>query len=182
MVAPVVYDNFGRQSINYMPYTATTNDGNYKSTALEDQFTFNEAQFPGEQYYYSEINYEASPLNRPLNNYAPGMSWVGNNTGISAQYIINTASDSVQLWNISSVQLSIPVDAGVYQAGQLYKSVMTDEAGHQIIQYTDKLGKTILKKQQLAASPSTGHYGWLCSYYVYDTLQNLRVILYSHRL
>ena len=177
IVAPIVYDNFGRQSIQYMPYTATTNDGNYKPTALENQFTFNSAQFPGENYYYSQTNFEASPLNRVLNSYAPGMSWVGNGLGISAQYLTNTVNDSVQIWSISSVQFSIPTDAGAYQPGQLYKTITTDEAGHQIVQYTDKLGKTILKKQQVASSPSTGHYGWLCTYYVYDTLQNLRVII-----
>jgi len=96
---------------------------------------------------------------------------------VYAQYLINTASDSVQIWNISSVQLSLPVDGGAYQPGQLLKMVETDEQGHQIVEYKDKLGKTILKKQQLKASASTGHWGWLCTYYVYDTLQNLRVII-----
>jgi RHS repeat-associated protein len=177
MVSSVVLDNFGRQATQYLPYTATTNDGNYKPTALVDQVTFNSAQFPGEQYYYAQANYEASPENRVLNTYAPGMSWVGNGTGNSAQYLVNTLSDSVQLWSISSIQLSLPVDKGVYQPGQLYKNVMTDEAGHQTIEYKDKLGKTILKKVQLAGSPSAGHAGWLCTYYVYDTLQSLRVII-----
>jgi len=46
-----------------------------------------------------------------------------------------------------------------------------------MVYYTDKLGRTIMKKQQVSASPSTGHYGWLCTYFVYDTLQNLRVII-----
>ncbi len=177
MVSPVVFDNFGRQAVQYMPYTATTNDGNYKPTALVDQETFNSAQFPGEQYYYAQTNYEASPGSRVLNTFAPGMSWVGNNTGKSTQYLINTVSDSVQIWSISSAQLSLPVNGGAYAAGQLYKALATDEQGHQMVVYKDKLGKTILKKVQQAASPSTGHAGWICTYYVYDTLQHLRVIL-----
>ena len=177
MVSPVVFDNFGRQAIQYMPYTATTNDGNYKPTALEDQQTFNAAQFPGEEYYYGQTNYEASPLNRTLEGYAPGLSWAGNNTGVSIQYLINSSSDSVQLWSISSVQLTLPVNGGAYQAGQLYKKLVIDEQGHQIVEYKDKLGKIILKKVQQSSSPSTGHSGWLCTYYIYDTLQHLRVIL-----
>jgi RHS repeat-associated protein len=177
MVSPVVFDNFGRQSIHYMPYTATTNDGNYKATALIDQQTFNSAQFPGEQYYYAQTNYEASPENRVLNTYAPGLSWVGNNTGVSSEYLVNTAGDSVQIWSISSTQLSIPANGGAYAAGQLYKTLATDEQGHQLVEYKDKLGKTILKKVQQSASPSSGHAGWLCTYYVYDTLQNLRVVI-----
>ncbi len=177
MVSSVVYDNFGRQAEQYMPYTATTNDGNYKSTAIEDGINFNTAQFPGEQYYYAQTNYEASPLNRVVQSYASGSSWVGNNVGQSQQYLFNTVADSVQLWNISSVQLSLPVNGGVYQSGQLFKTVLTNEAGHLVVEYKDKLGKVILRKVQQGTSPSSGHFGWACSYYVYDTLQNLRVII-----
>ena len=50
MVTTVVLDNFGRQATQYLPYTATTNNGNYKATALVDQVSFNSAQFPGENY------------------------------------------------------------------------------------------------------------------------------------
>jgi len=177
MVKPIVYDNFGRQATDYLPYTATTNDGNFKPTALQDQETFNSTQFPGEEVYYGQVNYEASPLNRPLTAYAPGASWIGSGNGESAEYLVNTAADSVQLWTISSVQLSLPVDNGVYGAGQLLKRVLIDERGNQVISYSDKFGRTIMKKQQALSSPSSGHYGWLCSYYVYDTLQNLRVII-----
>jgi RHS repeat-associated protein len=177
MVAPVVYDNFGRRQTQLLPYTATTNDGNYKPTALTDQINFNSAQYPGEQYYYSQINFEPSPLNRVSESFAPGQSWVGSNAGASDQYLINATSDSVQIWQISSTQMSLPVDEGAYPAGQLLKYVVTDEQGHQVIEYKDKLGKVILMKIQQAASPSTGHFGWLCTYYVYDTLQNLRIVI-----
>ncbi|HET6255228.1 MAG TPA: DUF6443 domain-containing protein [Puia sp.] len=177
MVQVEVYDNFGRQPFDYLPYTATTNDGNFKPTGLQDQETFNSAQFPGEQVYYGQANFESSPLNRTLVSYAPGFSWVGSNNGVTNEYLINTAGDSVQVWTISSAQLALPVDAGAYAAGQLVKNVTADEQGNQVISYTDKFGRTVLKKQQAMASPSSGHYGWLCTYYVYDTLQNLRVII-----
>ncbi|HTR29340.1 MAG TPA: DUF6443 domain-containing protein, partial [Puia sp.] len=177
VVKPVVYDNFGRQVTDYLPYTATTNDGNFKPTALQDQEKFNSTQFPGEEVYYGELSYEASPLNRPLVAYAPGASWIGSDKGKSVQYLINTAADSVQMWTISSAQLALPQRSGAYAAGQLRKNVLTDEQGNQVVSYMDKYGRPVLKKQQVAASPSTGHYGWLCTYYVYDTLQNLRVVI-----
>jgi RHS repeat-associated protein len=177
MVKPVVYDNFGRKATDYLPYTATTNDGNFKPTALQDQETFNSTQFPGEEVYYGQVNYEASPLNRPLTAYAPGASWIGSGNGQSTQYLVNTVADSVQLWTISSVQLSLPVVNGAYATGQLLKNVYSDDKGDQMISYTNKFGKIVLTKQQVSASPSTGHYGWLCTYYVFDTLQNLRVII-----
>ncbi len=176
-VSTVVYDNLGRQPVQYMPYTAATSDGNYKSTAIADGKSFDSSLFPGEQYYMSQVSFEASPLNRTLNTYAPGANWIGSVRGASEQYMVNTASDSVRIWSISSAQLSIPVSNSAYGAGQLYKTITTDEQGHQMVEYKDKLGKTILKKVQQAASPSTGHYGWICTYYVYDTLQNLRFII-----
>ncbi|HET6256664.1 MAG TPA: DUF6443 domain-containing protein [Puia sp.] len=177
VVKPVVYDNFGRQATDYLPYTASTNDGNFKPTALQDQETFNSSQFPGEEVYYGEISYEASPLNRPLVGYAPGASWIGSGHGRSGLYLVNTSADSVQLWTISSIQLSLPVNNGAYGTGQLRKNVGIDEQGNETVSYTDKFGRMVLKKQQVTASPSSGHYGWLCTYYVYDTLQNLRVII-----
>ncbi len=67
--------------------------------------------------------------------------------------------------------------AGFYPAGQLYKNVTTDEAGHQVVEYKDNEGLTILKKVQLASTPGTAHVGWLCTYYVYDYLNLLRFVI-----
>ena len=133
MVTPVVYDDFGRQAIHYLPYTASSSDGNYKSTALVDQYNFNSSQFSGEEYYYGETNFEASPLNRPLSSEAPGSNWIGSGRGISTQYLFNAASDSVRIWVISSTQQSIPSTSSTYAAGQLYKTVLTDEQGRELL-------------------------------------------------
>ena len=59
----------------------------------------------------------------------------------------------------------------MYPAGELNKTVTIDEHGKQVIEYKDKEGKVILKKVQLLSSPSTGHYGWLCNYYIYSQLR-----------
>jgi hypothetical protein len=50
LVAPTVYDAFGREATKYLPYASAYNDGFYKLNALTDQNTFNSNQFPGEQY------------------------------------------------------------------------------------------------------------------------------------
>jgi RHS repeat-associated protein len=177
MVSFKVYDAFGQEANKYMPYTATTTDGNYKPVFQSDQYNFNNAQFPGQQYYYGQTNFEASPLSRDLADYAPGTNWVGGQRGVGRQYLVNQGTDSVQIWNIALVAESIPTNGGAYAAGTLTKDVTTDEDGNQVVEYTDLLGHVVLKKVQGSSSTSTGHAGWLCTYYVYDYLNNLRFVL-----
>jgi len=184
MVTPFVYDNMLREHYKYLPFTSnvvmtgdSVSNGYFKTTAFKQDSAFNKGQFPGENYYYSQVNYEKSPLGRPLNTYAQGNSWVGGSKSIASQYLIDEVSDSVQLWTIGAGIGSLPVRAGSYQMGQLYKNVTTDEQNHQVIEYKDKEGLVILKRVQLKGSPGTGHSGWLNTYYVYDTLQNLRFVL-----
>jgi YD repeat-containing protein len=56
-----------------------------------------------------------------------------------------------------------------------------DEKNNQVIEFKDKEGKVILKKVQLTAAADDGsgrdHTGWLCTYYVYDDLNNLRCVI-----
>jgi RHS repeat-associated protein len=172
-----VYDNYGREATKFLSYPATTNDGNYKVTAQADEYTFNSAQYPNEQYYFSQVNFEASPLNRAFTNYAPGANWQGLQRGIGAQYSVNQAADSVRIWNITYPIGSIPTTTAMYPAGSLFKTIGTDEAGHQVVEYKDKTGHVVLKKVELAASPGTAHVGWLCTYYVYDDLNYLRFVI-----
>ena len=39
-VSIIQYDAFGRETYKYLPYIATTNDVNYKNTAIADQYQF----------------------------------------------------------------------------------------------------------------------------------------------
>ncbi len=177
MVTSWVYDPLGRESVKFMPYNTTSTDGNYKPDPSGGSTSFNTAKFTGEQYYYGWADLEASPLGRPLTGYAPGLNWTGSGRGVSSQYSSNTASDSVQIWRISMTVGSLPADSGVYLAGQLYKSVTVDEQGNQAIEYKDMEGHTLLKKVQQSTTPGTAHIGWLCTYYIYDDLGNLRFII-----
>ena len=177
LVTVQVYDNYGREVNQYLPYAAATADGIYKVTAMGDQFNFNNAQYPAEIFYYGQVRMEPSPESRPLTTYAPGINWGGSLRGITSQYLLNQAADSVRIWNIAAAFGSIPTSTATYAAGTLFKNVTIDEAGHQTIEYKDKSGHTVLKKQQLAASPGTAHVGWLCTYYVYDDIENLRFVI-----
>lgn len=182
MVAPVIYDAFGREQYQYLPYVSTAGDGAFKTNPFNDQKNFYVPTsgmpiYPGEQVFYGQTQYEASPLGRVLKTMAPGNSWAGSGVGISQQYLVNTVADSVRIWTIASAEGSIPVSTTRYNAGELYKHVITDEAGSAVVEYKDKEGRVVLKKVQLATTPGTGHVGWLNTYYVYDNLNNLRYVL-----
>jgi len=196
MVTAFVYDSLGRQQYQYLPFVQEQN-GKIKSDPFAAQASFYQdvSLNPGiadEHVYYSQTEYEASPLNRILKTWAPGDSWAktGGNHPIEMQYYYNTLADSVRIWKIaiSSTTCSvnttygtgsavIPVTSGIYAAGQLTKSSIVNEAGHQTIEYKDKEDHVILKKVQLADAPENAHVGWLCTYYVYDDMNNLRFVI-----
>ncbi|WP_436488155.1 DUF6443 domain-containing protein [Chitinophaga sp. ARDCPP14] len=191
IVSPIVYDQFGREQTKYLPYVPqNVKDGKFKTDPFNAQKSFYQTQVPGasgESVYYSRIDYEASPLNRVLKTYAPGNSWAkndpstverGGNHPVQNQYLINALADSVRIWDfIAGATIPTSVAGRIYAAGQLYKNVSIDEANNQLVEYKDKEGKVILKKVQLGTNPGTGHMGWLCTYYAYDDLGNLRFVI-----
>jgi len=177
LVSLHAYDFFGREASVYLPYASSSNDGAYKINPFGEQSAFNSGMFPNEHFYYGQQVFESSALSRPQSDYTPGTSWIESGRGVGKQYLFNASSDSVQNWTINSALGSLPQRVSSYAPGQLFKTISTDESGAQIVEYKDPMGKVILKKSQLSGAPSTGHAGWLCTYYVYDTLQHLRFII-----
>jgi RHS repeat-associated protein len=192
MVAPVEYDDLGREVYKWKPYSSIENNGLFKTDPFAQQQAFMQGQYgatQGDTYFYEKTDYEASPLNRPLKTYAPGNSWVGANRGIETKYWMNTATDVVRTWNVSNVSNSFGTytTSASYPAGVLYKNVTVDEHGKQVIEFKDKGGKVILKRVQLTgnADDGTGNApsgdreidGWICTYYIYDDVNNLRCVI-----
>jgi RHS repeat-associated protein len=177
LVTIEVYDPIGREATKYLPYISPSNNGNYKTDPASEQQTFNSQQFSGEQFFYGLVQFEPSPLNRPTITYGAGASWVGAEKGESLNYQVNTSADSVYYWTISSTPGSAPTTSSTYGPGELFKNTTTDEAGHQVVEYTDQQGKVVLKKVQLSNIPSAGPSGWKNTYYVYDIFRNLRFVI-----
>ncbi|HEY4061756.1 MAG TPA: DUF6443 domain-containing protein [Puia sp.] len=177
MVTLNVYDALGREPLKYLPYVSSNTDGNFRPDGIAEAAAFNSVQFANEHVFYGQTNFEPSPLNRPVTTLAPGDSWVGAGRGVTLDYLVNTIADSVHYWTIAAAAGSLPSDAGLYAAGVLYKNQTTDEQGHRLVEYKDQQGKVILKKVQADDTPGTAHAGWLCTYYVYDDMDNLRFVL-----
>lgn len=197
-VSPVVYDEFGREVYKYLPFAANSTGGNssisdglFKLNPFQQDSTFNKGMFSDEAYYYGKIVFEPSPANRVLESYAPGDNWVGsasqsseaNRHGLKTKYWVNNVADSVRIWTVTNVSNSFGTYAtsSIYAKGLLYKNVTQDEHNKQVIEFKDKDGKLILKKVQLTADADTGtgknYTGWLCTYYVYDELNQLRAVI-----
>ncbi len=185
IVSTVVYDDYGREQYKYLPFISTANNGLFKYDPFQQQAAFMQAQYgaQGETFFYGKTNYELSPLNRPLKTLAPGNSWAGSERGVSANYWHNTPTDAVRIWNVEDVQSGFAnyTTPGTYPAGVLHKNITADEHGKQIIEFKDKEGKVVLKKVQLMADADygagSGNGGWLCTYYIYDDLNNLRCVI-----
>ena len=207
IVAPVIYDAYGREQYKYLPYTATDATGTFKVNPFGDQSTFysstylsDQGSLKNEQYYYSHTVYEASPLNRAAKSFAPGNSWAGSEVAangttrtavekaVSVQYLVNNSSDVVRIWDIGFQAFgdanNIPTSASTpadryYAAGQLYKTVTLDEHSNAVVEYKDLEGHVVLKKVQIGAVASdySGYTGFYCTFYVYDDLGELRFVI-----
>ncbi|MGB8192128.1 MAG: DUF6443 domain-containing protein, partial [Chitinophagaceae bacterium] len=180
-----LYDHLGREIYKYLPYVSGGTDGSFKSDPFNEQKNFMQAQYPGEQVYYSKTIYESSPLNRVKKIFAPGNSWAGSEGSASEkavvqQYLNNTLADDVQQWSIATTSSlnNLPARQAAYPAGSLYKYISIDENGNAAVEYKDKEGQVILKKVQVGTIPAdfSGYEGFLCTYYVYDDYNLLRFV------
>ena len=203
MVKAYDYDQYGRQTYFYVPFASTAvsgasgqiNDGSFKFNPFQQQAQFMQTQYSsqGENWFYGQANYEPSPLNRQVELFAAGNNWAGTSGNadptthhsVQTGYSVNTATDAVHIWTVTNSG-TIGVfgtysSPGTYAAGELFKSMTTDEEGHQAISFTDLLGRVILKKVMLSATADnhfgSGHSGWLCTYYIYDDFDRLRAVI-----
>jgi len=180
LVQPVAYDAFGREKFKYQPYAAQTGTtGNYRSGALADQLAFYNSPTIGVKataYPFAETVFEASPLNRVLQQGAPGESWqISGGHTLKTEYGTNLENE-VRLWIINGA--SNGASSGVYLPGKLYKTISKDEnwkstdlkAGT-TDEFKDFEGRVVLKRVWESNTKS------LSTYYVYDDLGNLRYVL-----
>lgn len=180
MVAPNIYDEYNREVYQYLPFTSTTSDGQFKYNGFAEQNNFLKNLYDGdnngEKVYYSKTDFEVSPVGRATKKMEPGNSWAGSGRGVVQTIELNVLNEVVN-WTIGSTSGSVPSASGFYSAGLIVKSMATDEDGKRVITYKDKEGKIILKKVDNGGTDVTSHINWICTYYIYDNLNNLRFVL-----
>ncbi len=175
MLTPTEYDELGRQSKSYLPYAEADLSGVYKPTAVFDPQTQGYQSSRHYNYYtsvknedkaYAETRFEASPLNRPLEQGSPGDPWQIGGATVTYHYDIADSAEVI-LWEFDSL---LAGSKRVYGGSSLYKNTTTDEDGNRTIEYTNSTGQTILKKSEVNAVD------WAETYYIYDVYGNLAVV------
>ncbi len=196
IVTHIQYDLQGRQPKKYLPFVASSSEGAfllgdistktkvfYKQHYQED---FETLAIPDVN-AYSEAMYDQSPLNRIVQQTAPGAAWkMGNGHEIKYTYNTNTTENKVYHFiattttdgDIYNTNLNLStLNSGIYEAGELYKNTTKDEnwvasdgVNRTTEEFTDGEGRIVLKR---AYNDSKKH----DTYYVYDEYGNISFVI-----
>jgi RHS repeat-associated protein len=201
IVTHIDYDDYGRQVKDYLPYASANTTGQINTSPITDLDAFyNVAKYDNTVNYYSEKVFEDSPLNRVIEQAAPGDSWKLSNTILPEGY---SNGNTIKFENRSNETLSVkifsvtlnfanntytPTLAGgssFYNPGELIKTVTKDEnwdssqtsnliKNHTTEEFKDKNGRVVLKRTYATiGGNATAH----DTYYVYDIYGNLTYVL-----
>jgi RHS repeat-associated protein len=167
MIQPVAYDNLGRQTVSYLPYTGLSSDtaGNYRGNAISTAQAafYNQAS----QYViatdaapYTQQVFENSPLQRLLQagTVGNGFQPLSGQHYKTVSYRYNKSTDgNILIWNPDGTFTS----NNFYAANTLTVTDGKDEDNTETLTFTDLAGRIILKRQILIDDD-------LDTYYIYN--------------
>jgi RHS repeat-associated protein len=184
LITQHVYDGMGREYRQYLPLPKAqgANSGAYLESALDEQ-----VNYYGNQPGYGETVFDGSPLNRVVEQSAPGNSLklissppVANGEyrpstpspervshTVTTEYGTNLASEVI-LWSVSDA--GALVNSGNYGAGTLYRTKVKDEDGNFTVEYKDLEERVVCKVADANGLKATTDY-------VYDDFGRLRWVL-----
>lgn len=169
------YDNQGRQTKTYLPYTGADGNGGFHVNGITEQSQFYSNgtgdKIADDAQPYSQQVFENSPLQRITASGNVGAGYQPSEHAVSVVYRTNLSTEIVRRWNVDGTA------AANFPAGSLTVNVMTDAQGNQTITYKDNAGNMILKRQQLDGTVSGQSVPWLDTYYVFDDLKNVRFVV-----
>jgi uncharacterized protein (TIGR02594 family) len=171
------YDRYGRQAKAFLPYVSAGTDGGFRPDAPQEQAAWYQSAV-GDAAAYAQTVFEASPLQRVKEQGAPGADWQpGTGHTVRAGFRTNLTADYVSIFNETGRT------AAYYAESELAVAEGTDENGNQVLTFTDKLGRQVLKRVQLDEAVKLEGYAdpvstpWLETYSVYDDYGSLRYMV-----
>lgn len=205
IVTHIEYDQFGRQTRDYLPYVSTGASLNYLPSAQTDLLNFyaspnttntGNPHFEATANPFSEKQLESSPLSRVFKQAAPGDPWaMGSGKEIKFDYQTNESTDDIKLftvtatWNASKGLYDIPTSltATTYADNQLYKTItkdenwkVTDGKNNTTEEFKDKEGKVVLKRTYtdiVIDGVLVESQSKHDTYYIYDQFGNLTYVI-----
>ncbi|AXT53703.1 hypothetical protein D1818_23810 [Aquimarina sp. BL5] len=202
IVNHIEYDSLGRSAKQYLAFERqtgalgsynavdiTNNINSYYKNKYEDDFT---GMALTDVNAYSESVFEASPLNRVLEQGAPGKDWKANkdvDTDHTIKFDWGTnIADEVMYFKVNfhenNTEVPILVKDGYYNPNELYVTITKDEnwqpgqtnpEDHTTREYKDKLGRVILKRTYASAGSANSVVH--DTFYVYDDFGNLTYVI-----
>lgn len=164
------YDSFGRDSIKWLPLTSSLQK-NMGYRKVDDIYSELKSLYGNDEKPYSYPLYQNSPLNRTIEQYAPGKEWYDNKKSVRTNYLSNVKSgNSSLICGLYSLSGNMLYKNGNYETDQLYVTELKDEDGNTSYEFKDKLARVILTRQ----INSNENYD---TYYVYDNFGNLVIVI-----
>lgn len=192
IVTHVEYDDLGRLVKEYLPYSSVNTDGSINTSTYTKTINFYDTpKYQDTDNPYSEKLYEESPLNRVLEQAAPGNSWAkgltidGNGhtdaNSIKLSYHTNSSATDVRRYSVSLASDYTPTLVNTspthYAIGTMFKTVTKDEnwktadgLNKTSEEFKDKQGRVLLKRTYDAGVAHD-------TYYVYDDYSNLTYVI-----
>ncbi|WP_051349304.1 DUF6443 domain-containing protein [Chryseobacterium gregarium] len=180
LVTPVTYDGFGRKVKDILPVPAPTQNSMIH-TGIVNESSAN--TYYGVSNAYSEKEVENSPLDRVLQQAAPGEPWkmsagktqklsydanLGNEVkkfrAVTTPSTVNNVSTGVSALSVSTE------NSGYYPAATLYKNTVTDEDGNPVTEFKSGQGQTLLVRRNDGGQN-------VDTYYVYNDYNQLAYVL-----
>ncbi|KRD11761.1 hypothetical protein ASE21_08685 [Flavobacterium sp. Root901] len=187
VITHISYDEFGRKFRDYLPYMDTSSSlASYRIAAETNTNAYYISNFSSDVNStspnpFSQKVFESSPLNRTLQQGAPGKDWaLGSGHEIKTDYQTNI-SNEVKYYVVTTVLdpsgIYVPTltNPSNYDPGQLIKTINKDENwtsgnNNTTEEFKDNRGNIILKRSYNAAVAHD-------TYYIYDIFGNLTYVL-----
>jgi RHS repeat-associated protein len=193
ILQPKEYDGMGRERIKYQPYTKVGDNGSTLPSAYDQSYFYaNSSGIKNTSYPFSEKRLEDSPLNRVLEESAPGDAWqlttsASPNHGHTKSYYYDPLRQEARYSaNISTLNgdrlLYRDQNSKMYALDELERVSIRDEntvvynsfLGGMVTESTDRDGKLVMRR---AFNDRGGVIDTLSTYYVYDDLGLLCFVL-----
>ena len=194
IITHIEYDLLGRQVRDYLPYASTQNTMAYvDGTTLKANIITQYQTKYGDANPYSEKLMESSPLNRVLEQAAPGNDWNLNNSvkhTVRLDYQTNATNEVKQFKatsNFTTNTITLVNSSGsiFYPANELYKSITKNENwktgdgnNNTTETFKDKEGRVVMSRTYASSIVNqVATNTWHETYTVYDQYGNVTFVI-----